>query len=60
MPDARRRGVANALMRAVAAAFPDAEYVTLEVGADNTPARAIYARWGFTDDQLGSSPRVPS
>ena len=52
VPDARRRGIASALMREVVAAFPDAEYLTLEVGADNTPARATYARWGFTDDQL--------
>lgn len=52
VPDARRRGVATALMREVAAAFPDAEYVTLEVGADNAAARATYARWGFTEDQV--------
>jgi ribosomal protein S18 acetylase RimI-like enzyme len=52
VPDARRRGVANALMRAVTAAFPDAEYVTLEVAADNAPARSTYARWGFAEDQL--------
>jgi ribosomal protein S18 acetylase RimI-like enzyme len=52
VPDARRRGVASALMREVLAAFPDASYVTLEVGATNAPARATYARWGFADDQL--------
>ena len=52
VPDARRRGVAAALMREVLAAFPDAAYVTLEVGAGNAPARATYARWGFADDQL--------
>jgi ribosomal protein S18 acetylase RimI-like enzyme len=52
IPEARRRGVASALAREVAAAFPDAEYLTLEVAADNAPARATYARWGFTDDQL--------
>jgi ribosomal protein S18 acetylase RimI-like enzyme len=52
VPDARRRGVASALTREVVAAFPDAEYVTLEVGATNVPARAAYARWGFAEDQL--------
>ena len=46
VPDARRRGVASALMREVLAAFPDASYVTLEVGATNAPARATYARAG--------------
>jgi ribosomal protein S18 acetylase RimI-like enzyme len=52
VPDARGRGVASALMQEVLAAFPDAEYVTLEVGAENGPARSLYARWGFVDDQL--------
>lgn len=47
VPDARRRGIAAALMREVLAAFPDVEYVDLEVVSDNAPARAAYARWGF-------------
>ena len=52
VPDDRRRGVASALAREVVAAFPEAEHVTLEVGASNVPARAAYARWGFGEDQL--------
>jgi ribosomal protein S18 acetylase RimI-like enzyme len=52
VPDARRRGVAGSLVRELVAAYPDAEHVTLEVGAANAPARAAYARWGFTEDQL--------
>lgn len=50
-PDARRAGVAAALMDhllAVALARP-ARIITLEVRAGNTAARALYARYGFTE-----------
>lgn len=53
-PDARRHGAARALVREVAAAFAEqgVEFVSLEVGASNAPARAVYARWGFREDLL--------
>jgi len=45
---------ARALVREVAAAFAGqgVEFVSLEVGASNEPARAVYARWGFREDLL--------
>jgi ribosomal protein S18 acetylase RimI-like enzyme len=53
-PGERRRGVAEALMREVVAAYRDqgVEYLDLEVMASNTGARAVYSRWGFRDDSL--------
>jgi ribosomal protein S18 acetylase RimI-like enzyme len=53
-PDARRQGAARALVRAVAAAFAEqgVEFLSLEVGASNAPARAVYARWGFREHML--------
>jgi ribosomal protein S18 acetylase RimI-like enzyme len=53
-PEARRHGAARALVREVAAAFADRgiEFVSLEVGADNDRARAVYARWGFRESML--------
>jgi ribosomal-protein-alanine N-acetyltransferase len=46
-PDARRRGVAAALMEHLMAAARDARLVTLEVRASNRPAIALYERFGF-------------
>jgi ribosomal protein S18 acetylase RimI-like enzyme len=53
-PTARRSGVAEALIRAVAARFfaDGVDTVDLEVMASNTAARAVYARWGFRDEVL--------
>lgn len=50
-PDARRRGIARALMTALTAELR-ARGVTrayLEVRESNTPARALYASLGFAD-----------
>lgn len=48
-PDARRRGVAKALMAAAmgAARQAGAEAVFLEVAVDNAPAASLYAGMGF-------------
>ena len=53
-PDSRRQGAARALVREVAAALAEqgVEFVSLEVGASNAPARAVYARWGFREHML--------
>lgn len=53
-PEARRAGVARALVREAAAALRagGAEVLELEVIASNSPARAVYARWGFRDSVL--------
>jgi ribosomal protein S18 acetylase RimI-like enzyme len=50
--DARGDGLAAALVSAVAEAFEEAgvEYLDLEVQADNREARAVYNRWGFTEN----------
>jgi ribosomal protein S18 acetylase RimI-like enzyme len=50
-PDARRRGVARALMRAMAAVLQEAgrRYVVLSVDTPNEKARALYERLGFED-----------
>ena len=50
-PETRRRGVARALMRAVAAALRDEgrEYVVLSVDTANDAARALYDGLGFED-----------
>jgi len=49
LPDARRRGVARALMSAALtmAEADGAEVMFLEVGRRNTAARALYAALGF-------------
>jgi ribosomal protein S18 acetylase RimI-like enzyme len=54
VPEARRRGVAAALVREVVARLGERglEFVDLEVTAANGPARSIYARWGFREDLL--------
>jgi ribosomal protein S18 acetylase RimI-like enzyme len=53
-PEARRRGVAEALVREVVAAYrgEGLEVLDLEVQATNTGARAVYARWGFRENLL--------
>lgn len=52
VPEARRGGVAAALVHAVveALAAGGAEYLDLEVTAGNAGARAVYHRWGFGED----------
>lgn len=52
VPDARRGGVAAALVSAVVEALARAgvDYVDLEVTAGNAGARAVYHRWGFGED----------
>ena len=53
-PDARRGGIAAALVRAVveAAAERGATTLDLEVQSSNAAARAVYQRWGFADESL--------
>jgi len=53
-PEARRRGLARALVHKVVERLREqgARTVELEVMASNQDARAIYARWGFTEVQL--------
>jgi ribosomal protein S18 acetylase RimI-like enzyme len=50
-PDARRRGVARELMRAIATVLRDEgrEYVVLSVDTPNEDARAFYDALGFED-----------
>jgi ribosomal protein S18 acetylase RimI-like enzyme len=52
VPDARRGGIAAALVHAAveALASQDVEYLDLEVSAANAGARAVYHRWGFGED----------
>ena len=52
VPDARRGGVAAALVHAVveALAADGIEHLDLEVLASNAGARAVYHRWGFGED----------
>ena len=54
VPEARRSGVAAALVRAVveALARDGAEHLDLDVLASNTGARAVYHRWGFVEDTV--------
>lgn len=49
--DARRRGVAKALMRAIASVLHDEgrRYVVLSVDTPNENARALYDQLGFED-----------
>ena len=51
VPDARRDGVAAALVAAVAEALEEEgiEHLDLEVQAHNTEARTVYQHWGFTE-----------
>jgi ribosomal protein S18 acetylase RimI-like enzyme len=50
-PDARRRGIARALMREIAVVLRDEgrEHVVLSVDTPNDGARAFYERLGFID-----------
>jgi ribosomal protein S18 acetylase RimI-like enzyme len=50
-PEARRKGVAQALMYAIAAALREEgkRYVVLSVDTPNEKARALYERLGFED-----------
>jgi ribosomal protein S18 acetylase RimI-like enzyme len=50
-PDARRRGVAKALMRAIAQVLRQEgrRYVVLSVDTPNEQARALYEQLGFED-----------
>ena len=52
VPDARRGGVAAALVHAAveALAAQGVEHLDLEVTAGNAGARAVYHRWGFGED----------
>ena len=54
VPEARREGVAAALVRAVAEALAadGVDHLDLEVGAGNAGARAVYHRWGFVEHLL--------
>jgi ribosomal protein S18 acetylase RimI-like enzyme len=51
VPEARRRGVAEALMRAAARVLRDEgrRYLVLGVDTPNEAARALYAKLGFVD-----------
>jgi ribosomal protein S18 acetylase RimI-like enzyme len=52
VPDARRRGLAEELARAVVQAFAalGVEQLDLEVQTSNAVARSVYARWGLRDE----------
>ena len=54
VPEARRTGVATALVQEVVARFRaiGLEFLRLEVVASSAGARAAYGRWGFQDDEL--------
>jgi GNAT superfamily N-acetyltransferase len=51
-PEARRRGVAEALTRAVLDAYEGdgVEEVQIEVSPGNTRARTVYEHWGFREE----------
>jgi ribosomal protein S18 acetylase RimI-like enzyme len=53
-PEARRRGVAEALVREVVDGYRSdgLEALDLEVQVSNTSARAVYSRWGFRENLL--------
>lgn len=53
-PDARRRGVAEALTGAVVDAYAadGVQEVQIEVSPGNRRARAVYERWGFKEELL--------
>lgn len=54
VPEARRAGVAAALVHAVADALAEegVEHLDLEVQASNSDARSVYQHWGFREDLL--------
>ena len=51
-PGARRRGVAEALVREIVDVYRSngLEYLDLQVQSSNAGARAVYARWGFREN----------
>ena len=53
-PDARRLGVASRLVRAAErwALDQGLDRLTLETGAANAPARALYARLGYVEEEV--------
>ena len=53
-PDFRRRGIAEALVKALVEALKkrDSHCLTLEVRASNEPAKALYEKMGFTQAGL--------
>ncbi len=54
VPTERRAGVADSLLRAVAARLAEdgVDTIDLEVMASNAEARAVYSRWGFRNEVL--------
>ena len=54
MPEARRGGVASALVGAVVEALAPqgVEHLELDVLSSNVEARTVYHRWGFTENQV--------
>jgi ribosomal protein S18 acetylase RimI-like enzyme len=54
VPEARRRGVAEALVREVADGYRSVgiDFLDLEVMASNGTARTVYSRWGFREETL--------
>jgi ribosomal protein S18 acetylase RimI-like enzyme len=54
VPEARRTGLAQALVEAVAEALGErgVTHVDLEVMSGNTDARAVYQHWGFVEHTL--------
>jgi ribosomal-protein-alanine N-acetyltransferase len=59
---ARRRGVAAMLVAELAAALAHrgADYVLVDVDADNGDARAVYERWGFAECSATLLVAIPS
>ncbi|WP_444929638.1 ribosomal protein S18-alanine N-acetyltransferase [Microbulbifer sp. SSSA002] len=52
-PERRRQGLAGALLKAVSAELPaEVERLLLEVRVSNRPARALYHKWGFSEDGI--------
>jgi len=53
-PAARRNGVATGFVQEVTSRFQELglDFVRLEVVASNAAARAVYARWGFREDDI--------
>lgn len=60
-PHARRRGVAVALVRAAQdwAAERGLDRITLETGAANAAARALYARLGYVEEEVTLTRSLP-
>lgn len=54
VPEARREGVAAALVAAAVEALgaQGIEHLDLEVDATNSSARAVYNHWGFSEDRV--------